>query len=211
MKLIFLFILIAMITMTSLIGLNSINAQKNFTQGNINNTQTNATNDYYNEYYINNLLSFNQSIVNNTNVPEISQWKIDVSNNGWIIAQSFIKTENNKSDVYVTFSDNGGRSYTSPQIVCPGGFDKRTGIFGPEFWVFCTKNVNGFDNVFIQETRTGATPLSSLTNISVDKLFNSKIIDFVVNTNTGNVIATWLEKSLQGGGSSNIPTYCYRC
>ena len=72
MKFFSIFLLIGIASITLFTGLNPINAQKNFTQGNINNTQTNATNDYYNEYYINNLLSINQSTSKNVSIPNKS-------------------------------------------------------------------------------------------------------------------------------------------
>lgn len=172
-----------------------------------------ATEDYYNEYYINNLILSNQSEFENQSAVNISNWKIDTSNNGWTIAQSWVQKEDTESNVYVKYSDNGGRNYSIPQIVCPGGVDKRSGIYGAEFWILCTKPVGGVNNLFIQETRTNSTPLSNLTNISIEKLENAKILDFEVNKITGMVVAAWTEgDTIMGGNNTGfIPTYCYRC
>jgi hypothetical protein len=172
-----------------------------------------ATEDYYNEYYMNNVVMSNETQFLNQSSMNVTQWKIDLSNNGWTIAQSWLAKNNTGSNVFVSFSDNGGRNYSIPMIVCPGGLDKRTGIYGGEFWVLCTKNVNNVTNVFIQETRTGTTPVSNLTNISVEKLRNATILDFAVNDITGMVVGTWKEGDIimSNVTSSFMPTYCYRC
>jgi hypothetical protein len=184
----------------------------------------NATNDYYNKYYVNTLIdtSTNKTL----NSANISEWKIDLSNNGWTFAQSWKQTIDNKSNIIVKYSDNGGRNYTSAFNVCPGGIDKRTGIYGPEFWVLCVRPTSsGHNNIYLVETRTGRTPLKSLTDLSINKNADSTILDFSVNGGSGSVVATWLETS-SGTNSTKLAhptisdpaiptrqynTYCYRC
>jgi hypothetical protein len=122
----------------------------------------------------------------------ISEWKIDASNRTF--AQSWKETLANKSNIMVKYSNNGGQNYTNASNVCPSGIDKRTGVYGLQFWVLCIKPTSsGHKNIFLVENRTGRTPLRVLTDISVNKNADSTILDFEVNAATGSVVATWLE------------------
>jgi hypothetical protein len=178
----------------------------------------NATDDYYNKYYINTLIdpAGNKTLKN----ANISEWKIDLSNNGWTFVQSWREVIGNTSNILVKYSDNGGKNYTQTFNVCPDGTDKRTGIYGPEFWVLCVRPTpSGHDNIFLVETRTGRTPLESLTNLSQNKTADSTILDFAVNDITGGVVATWFESPMKLDPNAIDPplddgkvnTYCFRC
>jgi hypothetical protein len=177
-----------------------------------------AMNDYYNKSYSNTLINpLTNSTLSSANV---SEWKIDLSNNGWTFAQSWVESIGNTSSVMVVYSDNGGRNYTQALNVCPGGIDKRTGIYGPEFWVLCVRPTpSGHNNIFWVETRTGRTPYSHLTNLSVNQNQESTILDFAVNGNTGSVVATWFESPTKFSPNTTDPridngtvhTDCYRC
>ena len=59
----------------------------------------NATYDYYNKYYNNTLLkpSLNKTLAS----ANLSEWKIDLSNNGWTFAQSWKEVIGNTSNIMV--------------------------------------------------------------------------------------------------------------
>ncbi|HKO64208.1 MAG TPA: hypothetical protein VJU13_03330 [Candidatus Nitrosocosmicus sp.] len=211
--LIILVITLSMLTAYLIPNQSTVNAQMMTINENDNSDVKEATQDYYNEIYKNTLVVSNQSQFQNQTSVNITHWETNLSNNGWTIAQSWIQTNSSGSNPFVTFSDNGGRNYSNAEVVCPGGTDKRTGIYGGEFWILCTKKVGSVNNVFIQETRTHSTPVSDLTNLSVEMLKDARILDFNVNSITGMVTATWTEgnTTMGGGHTGFIETYCYRC
>jgi hypothetical protein len=183
-----------------------------------NSSNYNATDDYYNKYYYNTLIdTAGNETLQNANV---SEWKIDLSNNGWTFVQSWKEVIGNTSNILLKYSDNGGKNYTQTYNVCPGGIDKRTGIYGQEFWVLCVvPTPSGHDNLFLVETRTGTTPFPTLTNISQNQTQEATILDFALNDITGGVAATWLETPNKINpdpidpplDNGDVTTYCFRC
>ena len=136
---------------------------------------------------------------------------------GWLVYFVWKQGSGNNSQIYLVYSQDGGRSYSKPSNLSTlsnssGGVNNpHIGAFADDVYVTWEQEVKpGNNDVFLINSTNGGVSFGNALNVSNNPQ-NSVSSSLVVDKETGKVLVSWIDKAVGASSDDDVGVYCGRC